>query len=490
MPDAAPAVHAAPPPPDAAARRILCVVVTFNRREVVLRCVDRLLRRVVVPHGYRLEVLVVDNDSADGTREAVRSCFPAVRVANTGGNLGGSGAFRLGMRRAVEEGFDLVWLHDNDAFPSRRILPHYLAALERLGGEAIVGGSMHQLEAPRRLNEAGGYFGRSRNLDIQLPLLGKRSTARLRRSAEPLAVDYVAFANAIMPVSLVRRIGLPEDLFLHYDDIEYCLRARAAGFPVAAAPAAVFWHESWLAKPKTWMQYYDTRNSLWTVALRMPAKLPLRRAIWMASAAKNLIAGRPALAAAILDGVRDQARGVTGRVALDAGGFAAHDTGAQGLDALLAAHGCRSLAVDWDSLQALPPTYRAPWLARLAALGDRAFLCRVAGVRFTLHPAQGSGAAGRRAESPPAAPLRRAAARRAAAESLLVRSALRTGPRARLALRAFRRVLWLHGAHVVDHGVGADRRATLRLAARWVVEWRALLAGSAARRAAAEGDGR
>ncbi len=459
------------PRPRSAPRRILCVVANFNRREVLLRCLDRILRRVVVPPDHLLDVLVVDNDSADGSRAAVNARFPSVEVVNTGSNSGGSGAFRHGLRHAIDGGYDLVWLHDNDAFSSRHVLRHYLAALDRLGGAALVGGSMHQLEMPRRLNEAGGFFGRNRAVDIHLPLQGRRSTAAFRRTDRPVEVDYLAFANLLMPVDLVRRIGLPEDLFLHYDDIEFCLRARAAGYPVAAVPAAVFWHESWLAKPKTWIQYYDTRNSLWTVALQLPHKLRRRRLIWMLSAAKNIASGRPALAAAILDGLRDQARGVTGRVEVPSNGFAAYDLVEGGIEPLLAAYGCRYLALDHHSLQTLPRVYRAPWLACLEALGNRAFLCRLAQGGFTLHRPTAATASRDSRRIPLSAPLGQVEAQRFAGDALLVRLSLHTGPRARFALRRFRRILSLHGAHVVDHRVGASRRDLGRLLARWLASW-------------------
>jgi GT2 family glycosyltransferase len=472
MPDAAPAPAAGAGRCDAAVRRILCIVVTYNRREVLLRCVDRIVRKVAVPPGYQVDVLVVDNDSADGSRDAVRARFPAVEVVNTGGNFGGSGAFRTGLRIALDRGYDLVWLHDNDAFSSRRLLEHYVGALARLGGEAIVGGSMHQLEAPRRINEAGGFFGRSRNLDIHLPLLGQRSTPRLRRAGETVEVDYLAFANVLMPAAIVRRIGLPADLFLHYDDIEFCLRARAAGYAVAAVPAAVFWHESWLAKPKTWMQYYDTRNSLWAFEMRMPDRLRRKRLIWMLSAARNLAAGRPALAAAILAGVRDQACGITGRVEVSGAGFAVHDIATGGIEPLLAAGACRRFAVDQHALQALPRAYRTLWLGRLAELGERAFLCRLSGSRFTLHPAAPWVAEAAAGHSPRLTPaLAPADARRTASETLLVRSALRTGVRARVALRAFRRIEWLHGTHVVAHDHGARAADYRRLGALWLRSW-------------------
>ncbi len=326
MPDALPAAFVGQTSGAPAVRRILCVVVNFNRRDAVLRCLDRLVRRVAVPPGNTLDLLVVDNASVDGSREAISERYPAVEVVNTGGNLGGSGAFRAGLRCAVDGGYDLVWLHDNDAVSSRRVLFHYVAALAALGGGAIVGGSMHQLESPRRLNEAGGYFCREGSLDVQLQLMGQPSTPSFRGDERPSPVDFVSFANLLMPVEVVRRIGLPDDFFLHFDDVEFCLRARAAGYPVAAVPAAVFWHESAHANPTTWIQYYDTRNMLTTIARWRRGRLRFRRLVFLLSAARHLVSRRPALTRVILDGVRDQARGVTGRVAVDASRFEARDS--------------------------------------------------------------------------------------------------------------------------------------------------------------------
>jgi len=454
-----------------AAQRILCIVANYNRKEVLLRCLDRILNRVVVPPGYQLKVLVVDNASADGSRAAVTMRFPAVTVVDTGSNIGGSGAFRFGLRLAIEHGYDLVWLHDNDAFSSRHVLRHYLSTLQRFDGKALVGGSMHQFEAPRCLNEAGGFFGRNRSIGIELPLLGRRSTPAFRRDDRAIEVDFLAFANMLTSVELVRHLGLPEDFFLHYDDVEFSLRARAAGYPVLAVPAAVFWHHSGCAKPRTWIHYYDTRNSLWTVALWLPEKLRRRRLIWLLSAARHIASGRLALARASLDGLRDQARGVMGRIEVPNEGFALHDLAEGGIEPLLAAYGCRHLAVDHLSLETLPRSYQAWWLKCMETLSDRAFLCHAAAGGFTLHPTTASPATEGAGRIHLAPPLEAAEARRIAGDALLVRLSEHTGPRARFALRAFRRVLSLYGTHVVDHSVGTSGRDLGRLLARWLVSW-------------------
>ena len=66
------------------AHRILCIIVNWNKRLLLLKGLDRILNKVRVPPGYALDVLVVDNNSSDGSREAVADRFKAVTILEPG----------------------------------------------------------------------------------------------------------------------------------------------------------------------------------------------------------------------------------------------------------------------------------------------------------------------------------------------------------------------------------------------------------------------
>ena len=98
--------------------RILAVVVTFNRRELLRRCVEALQAQTRPPD----ELLVINNGSTDGTEEMLREAgVPCLTQAN----VGSAGGWHAGINRALSEGFDAIWLMDDDGFPDPR-------ALERL----------------------------------------------------------------------------------------------------------------------------------------------------------------------------------------------------------------------------------------------------------------------------------------------------------------------------------------------------------------------
>ena len=90
---------------------VAAVVVTYNRKDLLLQCIEH-LRAQVIERAHatglpcetsdELAILVIDNASTDGTREALADLVEcgAVDYRNTGSNLGGAGGFNYGMRAA------------------------------------------------------------------------------------------------------------------------------------------------------------------------------------------------------------------------------------------------------------------------------------------------------------------------------------------------------------------------------------------------------
>lgn len=104
--------------------RVRLVVLNYNGGDLVIRCVEH-LERLDWPQD-RLEIVVVDNDSADGSPDALAQ-RPRVRLIRSGANVGFP-ANNLGMEDLA--GVDYVGLINNDAFVTRGYLPPLVAALE------------------------------------------------------------------------------------------------------------------------------------------------------------------------------------------------------------------------------------------------------------------------------------------------------------------------------------------------------------------------
>ncbi len=203
-------------------QRIAAVVVTYNRREMLIECVRRILaQREAAP-----DVLVVDNASTDGTAESVAALKERrVMYKNTGKNLGGAGGFNFGIRWAVEEGYDGVWIMDDDTWPEPDALSELLAAGDLLKDEWAF------LSSVALWTDGSGCLmnkpGVSNTYETALSLL----------SEGILRVDQATFVSMLLKAETVERAGLPiRDYFIWGDDIEYsrriCVRMKLPGYLV------------------------------------------------------------------------------------------------------------------------------------------------------------------------------------------------------------------------------------------------------------------
>lgn len=92
-------------------KRVLVIIVTYNGMKWVDRCLGS-IRTSMLP----ADVFVVDNGSSDGTQAYIRSAFPEVTVWESGENLGFGRANNIGLRRALEGGYDYAYLLNQDAW--------------------------------------------------------------------------------------------------------------------------------------------------------------------------------------------------------------------------------------------------------------------------------------------------------------------------------------------------------------------------------------
>lgn len=215
-----------------------------------------LQRVVVVNHGRPFQ-------RADLRRLLAQPLFRTVAQAN----LGGSGGFARAMLEAQEgerEPTHLLLMDDDIRLDPRMILR--ALAFAQVAGEVAVGGQALELERPQRLQEAWGRLGRNWLPMVEGAGVDLSDPGAMRLWAKVPQADYNGWWFCLLPMSALRRCGLPIPCFIRGDDIEYGLRLRAAGVPVVPLPGVGVWHASIRYKHAGIVHYYDLRNSLITAA--------------------------------------------------------------------------------------------------------------------------------------------------------------------------------------------------------------------------------
>ncbi|HEY7142732.1 MAG TPA: glycosyltransferase [Streptosporangiaceae bacterium] len=261
------------PPPAAHARpRVLAVVVTYNRRDLLMEALAAVQRQSRPPDG----VIVVDNASADGTAEAVRSRYPDARLVQVPRNTGGAGGFACGIALALAGGADLIWLMDDDTVPVTHALLALLAARgSHPGKPALVAsrvvwtdGRAHPMNTPRAK-----------------PFAGK---AEWQAAAEARCVPIrsASFVSILVDAGVCRQCGLPQaDYFLWNDDFEFTTRLLR-GNTGLLCPASVAVHKTRVfgaadADPGPRF-FFEVRNKIWMLRSGVPLA-PAERILYAGS---------------------------------------------------------------------------------------------------------------------------------------------------------------------------------------------------------------
>ena len=208
-----------------AAPRVTAVVVTWNRKALLLECLDCLRRQTA-----RADVLVVDNASTDGTGEALRPMIEAGEIAyvNTGKNLGGAGGFQFGVKAAVEAGCDYVWIMDDDSMPTPTALEALLSAAGEIGDFGWLSG--------KTLWSDGSLCRMNVQRNMKLGNITDFSAPRIPSAA-------ATFVSLLVPSKVVREVGLPiGEFFIWADDLEYTRRISLK-HPCFVIPGSVTVHK-------------------------------------------------------------------------------------------------------------------------------------------------------------------------------------------------------------------------------------------------------
>jgi GT2 family glycosyltransferase len=285
---------------------VAVVVVTFYRADLLARLLVGLAAQTHRPDA----VIVVDNASSDHTRQVLeaRTDLP-LHVTWSEENLGGAGGFHLGVRAAYDAGWDRVWLVDDDVVPA----PGCLEALVAVDEDCLI--ATREDLSGALVEKAAVAFDLRNPLAIKPKTASVETTYGTRDAMPPLVeIQVVAFEGFLVRHEVVAAVGLPDpEFFIFYDDADFALRARKAGYRIWAVRDAVLVRQLAFSQElalESWKGYYMYRN-LFVVHFRHGQNALVRAkpyAISAAVVALSPLRGGRAEAGNVMRAVRDARR--------------------------------------------------------------------------------------------------------------------------------------------------------------------------------------
>ncbi len=217
--------------------RVTVVVVAYDGGPLLADCVDAVLASSREPPT----VVLVDNASRDGVPERIARRYPRrLHLVSQGANRGFAGGVNAGLARVAAEASagDVSVLVNQDCLIAPGSLDVLAERLHSLADIAVVGGCLLEPDG-RTLQHAGGCIHRNGLTDH----IGRGRAAETAADG-PTEVDYVTGALFAFRMITWRRFGPFDEAYhpVYFEDVDFCVRVRAAGLRVVYEPCAVAVH--------------------------------------------------------------------------------------------------------------------------------------------------------------------------------------------------------------------------------------------------------
>jgi len=275
---------------------ISIVIPHYNGKDILLSCLES-LKKIQYKN---VKVIVSDDGSTDDSLSTVKVVFPDIIVLTNKINTGFAATCNRGIKHALELGADYVMLLNNDTVVASDFLDKMMPAFtdNRCG---IAGAKIYYFKKKNLIWYAGGDF-------IKWRASGKHRFWQKADNKELVGIKDTGFVTGcamLIKREVLKKIGLfYEPFFLTVEDLDFCSRAREAGYKNRVALNAKIWHKVSFSRAGEFSfsnGYYGTRNRLIFAFKRTKNYtgglillfliLPVRTIMWVAQGKFKMLKG-------------------------------------------------------------------------------------------------------------------------------------------------------------------------------------------------------
>ena len=242
------------------------LVLNWNNARDTLQC----LQSLEPLQDAETRIIAIDNGSTDDSARVIADAYtrqsrPHIELLETHQNLGYAGGNNFGIRRALEQGAQYIGIVNNDV----QVAPGFLAPLMNALSDPQVG-VVTPLVA--YMSEPDKVWALGQAVDWKtgnVTRVHAQETVQSVQQLAPSQVDAASGTAMLFKREVLERVGLLDDSFyLYYEETDWCLRVRQAGYTVLAVPASVVRHavSSTLGAASPVIDYYMLRNHLRFIA--------------------------------------------------------------------------------------------------------------------------------------------------------------------------------------------------------------------------------
>lgn len=237
------------------------IVLNWNGWQDTIACLDSIKHTDYA----NLKVIVVDNASTNDSVARIRQAHPDVTIISSEANLGFAGGNNLGIKRAMQEGAEYIWLLNNDTIVEPSSLSAMLQVSQSEDRVGAVGSVLYYMDEPNKVQAWGGgkvYMWAGVARHIYRPIASHR-------------INYITAASILVKRAALEEVGLlDENFFMYWEDVDFSLRLREKGWKLRVAGQSRVYHKEHasLGRHSSTQNKYNQLSNV--IFLRKHARFP------------------------------------------------------------------------------------------------------------------------------------------------------------------------------------------------------------------------
>lgn len=244
--------------------KLFVVIPNLNGEDLIAECLSSLEAQSV-----KCEIVIVDNNSSDGSVDIIEKRFPKVSLIKNTDNLGFAGGVNTGIRYALDHEADAIALFNNDAVADKNWLKN-LADVTTASNAGVVTGKL--VRDDKKHFDSTGDFYSTRGIGFPRG----RNEVDTGQYNEAGQVFGASGGASLYNAKMLKEIGLfDERFFAYFEDVDISFRAQLAGWKIMYEPSAVAYHHVGATSSKLgdFTRYHSFKNFLILYTKNMPAEL-------------------------------------------------------------------------------------------------------------------------------------------------------------------------------------------------------------------------
>ncbi|OGZ34463.1 MAG: hypothetical protein A2Y98_04010 [Candidatus Portnoybacteria bacterium RBG_19FT_COMBO_36_7] len=239
--------------------KVYIIILNWNGCNDTIECIES-LKSVTYPN---FSVVVVDNASSDNSIDVIPRKYRDIAFIEVKKNMGFAGGNNIGIKYALEHGADYILLLNNDTTVEPNFLSELVNVAQANKKIGILGPKIYFYSEPAKIWFGGGRLNLIKTKGTHIDYL--KIDNKEQPPGKPRETRYITGCCLLIKKDTVSKIGMiSEDYFLYYEDADWCVRAKKAGWKIIFVPSSVIYHKQSRSTDEYSFPYiyYHSRNGL------------------------------------------------------------------------------------------------------------------------------------------------------------------------------------------------------------------------------------